>query len=112
MEKLSLLGIVVGAALLTTAPVSIQPSSTSVVKLSLNKADARYGVYRRYYRRAYGRSHYRHGYEAGNEYYGYKYPDGYPIRYYGYGYSAYSAGYAPLGINWENWGGWGGLPWW
>jgi hypothetical protein len=53
-----------------------------------------------------------YGYEVGREYYGYKYPDGYPISYYGYGYSAYSAGYSPLGISWDNWGGWGGSPWW
>ena len=112
MTKLSLLGIVVGAALLTAAPVSIQPSPKGVVELSVNKADAGYGVYRRHYRRAYRRSYFRYGYEVGSEYYGYKYPSGYPINYHGYGYSAYSVGYAPLGINWDNWGGWGGSPWW
>jgi hypothetical protein len=110
MKKLSLLGLVVGTALLAAAPVSIQPSPKSVVEVSLNKADARYGDYRRPYRRPYRRSYYRYGYEVGSEYY-YKYPSGFPISYYGYGYSAYSAGYAPLGIR-DNWGAWDGLPLW
>jgi uncharacterized membrane protein YccF (DUF307 family) len=42
MNKLSLIGIAVGAALLTTAPVSIHPSSKSLVQLSLSKAEAQY----------------------------------------------------------------------
>jgi hypothetical protein len=112
MKKLGLLGIAIGAALLVAAPVSIQTSPKSVVELSLNKAAAQNGVYRRHHRRAYRRSYYQYGYGVGSDYYGYKYPGGYPISYYGYGYSAYSAGYPPLGINWGNWGGWSGLPWW
>jgi hypothetical protein len=111
MKKLGLLGIVLGAASLIATPVSIQPSPKSVVELSLNRAHAQYGGYRRHYRRAYRPSHYRYGFGVGSEYYFYKYPGGYPISYYGYGYSAYYPAYAPLGINWD-WGGWGWSPWW
>ena len=76
LKKLSLLGIIIGAALLSAAPVSVQPSPNSVVQLSLDKADAQYGVYRRQYRRAYRR--------APSYDYGYAY--GYPIfPYYSYG---------------------------
>jgi hypothetical protein len=78
LKKLSLLGIVIGAALLTAAPISVQPSPNSVVQLSLDKADAQYGVYRRQYRRAYRRAPY---YD-----YGYGYGYGYPIfPYFSYG---------------------------
>jgi hypothetical protein len=76
MKKLSLLGIIIGAAFLTAAPVSIQPSPKSVVEISVNKADAL--VYRRHYRRAYRRSYYGYGY--GGAYYGASYP-----RLFGYG---------------------------
>jgi hypothetical protein len=80
LKKLSLLGIVMGAALLTAAPVSLQPSPHSVVQLSLNKADAQYGSYRRQHRRAYRRAPY---YDYG---YGYGYGYGYPISpYFSYG---------------------------
>jgi hypothetical protein len=118
MKTLSLLGIIVGAALLTAAPISIQPSSKSVVELSVNKAEAL--VYRRHYRRAYRRA-YRsayyggYGYGVGNSYYGYGYPGysypggGYLGGYSGYAYPSYYGAYAPLGINWGNWGGWGGM---
>jgi hypothetical protein len=37
MKKLSLLGIVVGAALLTAAPVSIQPTSLKATRPSPHK---------------------------------------------------------------------------
>jgi hypothetical protein len=85
MDKLSLIGIVVGAALLTTAPVSIHPSSKSLVQLSLSKAEAQYGVDRRHYRRVYRR--------VG--------------AYYGYGYPAYSYGYpAFYGYSRFYYGGW------
>jgi hypothetical protein len=73
LKKLSLLGIIIGAALLTAAPISVQPSPHGVVQLSLDKADAQYRVYRRHYRRAYRRA----------PYYGYGYGYGYD---YGYGY--------------------------
>ena len=106
MKKLSLLGIIIGAALLTAAPVSIQPSPKSVVQLSLNKADARYGVYRRHYRQAYRRSYYGYGYGVGSAYYGYGYPG-----YGGYGYPGY-AGYGGYGYPSYWYGGLGGLRWW
>src|SRR5436309_210088 len=67
MKKLSMLGIIVGAALLTTAPVSLQWSQKNVA-LSLDSADARVGrpltatsvagVNRRVHRRAYRRAVY------------------------------------------------------
>src|SRR5213080_1714547 len=67
MKKLSMLGIIVGAALLTTAPVSLQWSQKNVA-LSLDTADARIGrpltatsvagVSRRVHRRAYRRAVY------------------------------------------------------
>jgi hypothetical protein len=90
MKTLSLLGVVVGAALLTAAPVSVQPSPKSLVQLSLTKADARYGVDRRHYRRVYRRA---------GAYYGY----GYPAN--SYGYPAYFYGYSRWGYyGWEpNW---------
>jgi len=65
MNKLSVLGIIVGAALLSAAPFSLQWSQKNVA-LSLDSADARVGrpltatsvagVHRRAYRRAYRRT--------------------------------------------------------
>ena len=65
MKKLSILGMVVGAALLTVTPFSLQWSHEMNVALSLDRADARVGrpltatsvagVHRRAYRRAYRR---------------------------------------------------------
>ena len=66
MKKLSMLGIIVGAILLTAAPLSLQWSQKNVV-LSFDSADARVGrpltpgsvagvngrIHRRAYRRAY-----------------------------------------------------------
>jgi hypothetical protein len=111
MKKLRVLGIVVGAALLSVAPVSIQPSPRNMVELSVNKAEAL--VSRRHYRRAYRRA-YRSAYYGGYGYgvggYGYGYGGyGYPGygSYYGYG---YPAAVIPLGIR-GRWGGWGGWPW-
>ena len=75
MKKLSLLGIIIGAALLTAAPISVQPSPNGVVQLSLDKADAQYRVYRRQYRRAYRRA----------PYYDYGYGYGPIFPYYSYG---------------------------
>jgi hypothetical protein len=75
LKKLSLVGIIIGAALLTAAPISVQPSPNGVVQLSLDKADAQYGVYRRQYRRAYRRA----------PYYGYGYGYGPIFPYYSYG---------------------------
>jgi len=108
MKKLSILGIIGGAALLTAVPFSVQWSQKNV-SLSLDSADARIGrpltpfsiagARRRAYRRAvYGGIA---GYGLGS-YYGYGYPAysyssgyGYPAYGYGsysYGYPAYSYG--------------------
>jgi hypothetical protein len=66
MKKFSVLGIIVGAALLTATPLSLQWSQKTVV-LSLDSADARVGrpltatsvagVNRRVHRRAYRRAY-------------------------------------------------------
>jgi hypothetical protein len=67
MKKLSIVGILVGAAFLTVVPFSLQWSQNNVV-LSLDTADARVGrpltatsvagVNRRMHRRAYRRAYY------------------------------------------------------
>jgi len=67
MKKLSMLGIIVGAVLLSAAPFSLQWSQKNVA-LSLDSADARVGrpltatsvagVNRRVHRRAYRRGYY------------------------------------------------------
>jgi hypothetical protein len=67
MKKLSMLGIIVGAALLTAVPFSLQWSHEKNVAVSLDRADARVGrpltatsvagVHRRAYRRAYRRGY-------------------------------------------------------
>jgi hypothetical protein len=67
MKKLSILAIVVGAALLTATPFSLQWSHEKNVAVSLDRADARVGrpltatsvagVHRRAYRRAYRRGY-------------------------------------------------------
>ena len=92
MKKLSMLGIIGGAALLAATPFSLQWSQKNVA-LSLDSADARIGrpltatsvagVHRRAYRRAYRSAVY-----AGAAGYGYG-------LYSGYGYPAYSGYYAP-----------------
>lgn len=63
MKKLSMFGVVFGAAVLCAAPVSVQWSPAKTLSLSLDKADARVGrpltpvsvagVNRRAHRRAY-----------------------------------------------------------
>jgi hypothetical protein len=67
MKKLSMLGIIIVAALLTATPLSLQWSQKNVA-LSLDSADARVGrpltatsiagVNRRVHRRAYRRGYY------------------------------------------------------
>jgi hypothetical protein len=47
LKIFSVLGIAIGAALLSAAPVSIQPSPATVVQLSLDKAEAQSRAYRR-----------------------------------------------------------------
>jgi hypothetical protein len=118
MKKGTILGTIVGAALLTAAPFSLQWSQKTVA-LSLDSADARMGrpltplsvagVHRRAYRRAvygtaaaygvgsyYGASGYP-GYSYGSyryPAYGYgSYASGYP----GYGYGSYAFGYSGYG---------------
>jgi hypothetical protein len=102
MKKLSVLGIIGGAALLTAAPVSLQWTQKNVA-LSLDSAEARIGrpgtalsvagVHRRSYRRAVRRTVYGAGAAAAV---GYGF-GGYYGGYGGYGYPAYSysAPYAP-----------------
>ena len=94
MKKLSVLGIIGGAALLTAAPFSLQWSQKTVT-LSLDSADARIGrpltplsvagVHRRAYRRTVRRTVYAGAAGA----------VGYGAYYGGYGYPAYSAPSAP-----------------
>ena len=115
MKKLSLLGILAGAALLTATPLSLQWSQKTVA-LSVDSADARIGrpltplsvagVHRRAYRRAYrsavyggvagyGLGSYSYGYPAYSYSSGYGYP-AYGYGSYSYGYPAYSYGsYGP-----------------
>ena len=100
MKKLSVLGIIGGAALLTAAPFSLHRSQNTVA-LSLDSADARIGrprtalsvagVQRRGYRRAYRGAVYGGvaGYGAGSYYSGNSSP-------------AYSAPYYELGL-WIRW---------
>ena len=103
MKKLSLLGILAGAALLTATPLSLQWSQKTVA-LSVDSADARIGrpltplsvagVHRRAYRRAYRSAVYGGvaGYGLGS-YSGYGYPaSSYSYPAYSYGYPAYSYG--------------------
>jgi hypothetical protein len=110
MKKGTILGTIVGAALLAAAPFSLQWSQKTVA-LSLDSADARIGrpltplsiagVHRRAYRRAvYGAA----AYGVGSYYGAYGYPGygygsyGYPAYGYrsyasGYGYGSYASGY-------------------
>ena len=101
MNKGTILGTIVGAALLTAAPFSLQWSQKTVT-LSLDSADARLGrpltpmsvagVHRRAYRRAvYGAAAYGVG-----SYYGASGNPGYSYGRYGYpayGYGSYASGY-------------------
>ena len=114
MKKLSMLGIVGGAALLAAVPFSLQWSQETagpaVPSLTLSHANAQ--PYRRHVRRVYRRAYRR-------AYYGYPYSyEGYsPYSYGGYspysygGYSPYSyGGYSPYsygGYNRPFFGRWG-----
>ena len=95
MKKLTMLGIISGAALLTVAPFSLQWSQDKVF-LSLNSANAIVrpltatciaGVHRRVYRRTYRRAAYA---AAAAAVAGYGYG-----TYYGYSSPYYSSYYAP-----------------
>ena len=111
MKKGTILGTIVGAALLAAAPFSLQWSQKTVA-LSLDSADARIGrpltplsiagVHRRAYRRAvYGAA----AYGVGSYYGAYGYP-GYSYGSYGYGsygypaygYRSYASGYQAMAI--------------
>ena len=117
MRKLSVLGIIGGAALLTAAPFSLQWSQKNVA-LSLDSAEARIGrpgtalsiagVHRRAYRRAarsivYGAAAGAVGYGLGSYYGGYGYPAySYSTPYAygtGYGYGSYYGGYGYPGYS-------------
>jgi hypothetical protein len=101
MKKGTILGTIVGAALLAAAPFSLQWSQKTLA-LALDSADARIGrpltplsiagVHRRAYRRAvYGAA----AYGVGSYYGAYGYP-GYSYGSYGYpayGYRSYASGY-------------------
>jgi hypothetical protein len=112
MKRLSALGIIGGAALLTAVPISPQWSQKTVT-LSLDSADARIGrpltplsvagVHRRAYRRAYrGAVYGAAGAYGVGSYYGYGYPA------YSYGYPAYSYGSYGYGYPAYGYGGYGG----
>ena len=79
MKKLSMLGIVGGAALLAAVPFSLQWSQEdvgpAVPLLTVSHANAQY--YRRVYRRAYRRAYYGYPYSYGGHPYSYGgYPSG------------------------------------
>src|SRR5215475_3694375 len=89
MKKLSMLGIVGGAALLAAVPFSLQWSQegSAVPLLTLSHANAQYyGPYRRHVRRVYRRA-YRRAYYGGyyRGYQPYSYGGYYPYSYGGYG---------------------------
>jgi hypothetical protein len=116
MKKLSMLGIIGGAALLTAAPFTLQWSQKSV-SLSVDSAEARIGrpltpvsvagAHRRAYRRTarsavYGGAAAAAGYGLGSYYGGYGYPAySYSAPYYGtgYGYGSYYGGYGYPGYS-------------
>ena len=92
-----LIGILVGAALMTAAPFSLHWTPRKV-GLYVDKADARV-VYRRGYRRSYD------GYGYVGAYYSAACP-----RLFGYGYPAPYYGYPPYPCYWDRpytlWSGW------
>ena len=109
MKKLSMLGIVGGAALLAAVPLSLQWSQeTAVPLLTLSHANAQYyyGPYRRHVRRVYRRA-YRRAYYGGYPYSYGGYYGGYPYSYggYGIGYGGYGVGYGGYGIGYRGYGG-------
>jgi hypothetical protein len=107
MKKLTLLGIVVGAGLLSLAPVSAQWTPKKL-GLYVDKAEAQY--YRRHYRRVYRRAYRRAFYGGYGSYYGGYGGYGYPA--YSYGYPAYSYGYPYGGVGFGIGIGFGRRGWW
>ena len=88
VKKISVIGILVGAAVLCAAPISLHQSQNKTLSLSVDKAQARIGrpltpgsiagVNRRHNRRAgynYHGAHYNYRYHGG--YYNYRYHGGY-----------------------------------
>jgi len=76
MKKLSLIAAtLVGAAVLCAAPISLHQSQDKGLSLSVDKAQAYYGVHRRHHRVA--RRYYYHGaywnYRYHGNYYNYRY---------------------------------------
>jgi hypothetical protein len=109
MKKLSMLGIISGAALLTAVPFSLQWSQNNVT-LSFDSAEARVGrpltatsvagVSRRVHRRTYRRA----AVSAGAAGLGYGYSGyGYPASSYSYSYPA--SGYGGYGYGYPAYGG-------
>src|SRR5438309_10196379 len=108
MKKLTRLGIISGAALLTVAPFSLQWSQDKVF-LSLNSANAIVrpltatciaGVHRRVYRRVYRRAAYAAA-AAGVAGYGYGSYYGFSSPYYASYPPYYSSSYAPQPYSWS-----------
>src|SRR6516165_5148833 len=108
MKKLSMLGIVGGAALLAAVPFSLQWSQETagpaVPLLTLSHANAQ--PYRRHVRRVYRRAYRR-------AYYGYPYSyRGYSPYSYGgyspYSYGGYGVGYGGYGVGYGGYRGYGG----
>src|SRR5262249_19854174 len=95
MKKLSMLGILGGAALLAAVPFSFQWSQTnvgsSVPLLTLSHAEAQYyyGPYRRHVRRVYRRGYRRAYYGYPYSYWGYYNPYSYGGYYRPYSYGGY-----------------------
>ena len=54
--------VVTGAAVLCAMPISLKPSATSGVVVTVDQAKAYYGHYRRVARRTYRRGYYYHHY--------------------------------------------------
>jgi len=97
MKKLNRLGVMVGAAFLTAAPLTLRWTPSNV-GLYVDKANGRV-VYSRGYRRPY------YGYGYGGAYYDSSCP-----RLFGYGYPAPYYGYPPYPCYWDRpytlWSGW------
>jgi hypothetical protein len=99
LKKFSLFGIAIAAALLTAAPVSIQSSSESVVRLALSQAEAQTVVYRRAPRR---RIYLTPTYYGAGYYYGSGYANPYPL------FSSWSYGLYPTAYGTA----YRVMPWW
>jgi hypothetical protein len=75
MKKMSLIAAaLVGAAVLCTAPISLHQAQDKGLSLSVDKAQAYYGHYRRVHRRVHRRHYYYgHPYRYHGHYYRYRY---------------------------------------